>query len=290
MNKQSKLFKKMAKRESSLDVHKPRKQWTWFYASKGQLHQKHKNNQTIKKKNGQKAWMGTSVGKSVKRSSTALVTREIPSWHYVHAKQQYGRLCAYILRAHHLVKLKHMHHETCSRVFRTYLLVQWLGICLPMQGTQVWSLVQGDSMCYRATKPTYHNWWAQQGLRAATTEPIRRKAMLHRKRSHCSEKLMHHKEWPCLPQLEKACTQQLISSVARNNKYFKKNVHSSSVCDSSKLETNQMPTNTNKIDNLWCSLSKYSENKYMYHQHEWLRNILGKKGKSHNKYCMAPFM
>ena len=31
------------------------------------------------------------------------------------------------------------------------LVVQWLGICLSMQGTQVQSLVQEDSMCYETT-------------------------------------------------------------------------------------------------------------------------------------------
>ena len=32
------------------------------------------------------------------------------------------------------------------------LVVQWLRICLPMQGTQVQSLVQEDSTCCKATK------------------------------------------------------------------------------------------------------------------------------------------
>ena len=33
----------------------------------------------------------------------------------------------------------------------TALVVQWIGICLPMQGTQVRSLVWEDSTCYGAT-------------------------------------------------------------------------------------------------------------------------------------------
>ena len=37
------------------------------------------------------------------------------------------------------------------------LLVQWLRICLPMQGTRVQALVQEDSTCHRATKPVRHN-------------------------------------------------------------------------------------------------------------------------------------
>ena len=40
------------------------------------------------------------------------------------------------------------------------LVVQRLGICLPMQGTQVHSLVQEDPMCHRVTRP-----------RATTAEP-----------------------------------------------------------------------------------------------------------------------
>ena len=37
---------------------------------------------------------------------------------------------------------------------------QWLRICLPMQGTRVWSLVREDPTCRRATKPMCHNYWA----------------------------------------------------------------------------------------------------------------------------------
>ena len=40
----------------------------------------------------------------------------------------------------------------------TSLVVQWLRICLPMQGTQVRSLVREDPTCHRATKPTSHNY------------------------------------------------------------------------------------------------------------------------------------
>ena len=38
--------------------------------------------------------------------------------------------------------------------------VHWLRICLPMQGTWVWSLVWKDAMCHGATKPVHHNCWA----------------------------------------------------------------------------------------------------------------------------------
>ena len=40
----------------------------------------------------------------------------------------------------------------------TSLVVQWLGICLLKQGTQVPSLVQASPTCFRATKPVHHNY------------------------------------------------------------------------------------------------------------------------------------
>ena len=52
------------------------------------------------------------------------------------------------------------------KTFCVSLVVQWLRICLPIQGTWVWFLVQEDSTCCRAAKPVSHNSWAcapQQG-------------------------------------------------------------------------------------------------------------------------------
>ena len=40
------------------------------------------------------------------------------------------------------------------------LVVQWLGICLPIQGTWVQSLVWEYPTCHGAAKPTSHNYWA----------------------------------------------------------------------------------------------------------------------------------
>ena len=51
----------------------------------------------------------------------------------------------------------------------TSLVVQWIGICLLMQGTPVWSLVWGDSTFCRATKPVYYNHWSQ--CTAKTSSP-----------------------------------------------------------------------------------------------------------------------
>ena len=60
------------------------------------------------------------------------------------------------------------HSEECcsvnsiniSRIW-TSLVVQWLRICLPMQGTEVRSLVWDNSTCCKATRPVRHNSWAQ---------------------------------------------------------------------------------------------------------------------------------
>ena len=40
----------------------------------------------------------------------------------------------------------------------TSLVVQWLRIRLPMQGTLVRSLIQEDPTCYGAIKPVRHNY------------------------------------------------------------------------------------------------------------------------------------
>ena len=40
------------------------------------------------------------------------------------------------------------------------LVVQWLRICLPMQETQVPSLVQEDLTYCRTIKSMYHNYWS----------------------------------------------------------------------------------------------------------------------------------
>ena len=80
-----------------------------------------------------------------------------------------------------------LYQETCG----TSLAVQWLRIRLPMQGTRVHPLVREDPTCHGATKPVRHNYWAcvLQLLKPAHLEPV-----LRNKRSHCSEKPVHHNE------------------------------------------------------------------------------------------------
>ena len=53
-------------------------------------------------------------------------------------------------------------YDKCQKKIRkrASLVVQWLRICLVMQGTPVWSLVQEDLTCLRATKCVSHSYWA----------------------------------------------------------------------------------------------------------------------------------
>ena len=78
---------------------------------------------------------------------------------------------------------------------RTSLVVQWLGIYLPMWGTLARSQDQEDCTCLRALKPVGHKLMFLERV-------------LHNKRSHCKGKTLHHsKEQPPFPQLEEACAQ-----------------------------------------------------------------------------------
>ena len=61
----------------------------------------------------------------------------------------------------------------------TSLVVQWLGVCLPMQGTQVWE----DLTCRRAAKPVLHNYWSHVPRAHALQQE-----------SHCNETLVHQNE------------------------------------------------------------------------------------------------
>ena len=47
---------------------------------------------------------------------------------------------------------------TVKMLARASLVVQWLRICLPMQGTRVRALVWEDPTCRGATGPVNHNY------------------------------------------------------------------------------------------------------------------------------------
>ena len=78
-------------------------------------------------------------------------------------------------------------------------MAQWLRIHLPMQGTQVRSLVREDPTCRQATNPVRHNYWAcaLEPVEARTPQllkPARLEAMLCNERSHCNEKPVHRNQ------------------------------------------------------------------------------------------------
>ena len=65
------------------------------------------------------------------------------------------------------IKITMRYHLTLVRMViikslqGAFLVVQWLRIHLEVQGTPVQSLVQKDSICYRATKPLCRSYWAR---------------------------------------------------------------------------------------------------------------------------------
>ena len=107
------------------------------------------------------------------------------------------KICCYNVL---ILKFIHFTHKKGSQ---TSLVVQWLRIRLPMQGTRVRALVREDPTCRGAAKPVCHNYWscalepashnywarAPQLLKPACPEP-----MLHNKRSHRNEKPMNRNE------------------------------------------------------------------------------------------------
>ena len=85
----------------------------------------------------------------------------------------------------------------------TSLVAQWLRIHLPMQGTQVWALVQEDPTCRGATKPVHHNCWAcalepvshnYWARKPQLLEPKYLEPVLRNKRNHNNEKPAHYNE------------------------------------------------------------------------------------------------
>ena len=77
--------------------------------------------------------------------------------------------------------------EQREREGRTSLVVQWLRICLPVQGTWVQSLVQEDSTCPQST------------CMSLRLKPVHLEPKLCSKRSCQNEKPAHcNEEWPRL--------------------------------------------------------------------------------------------
>ena len=74
------------------------------------------------------------------------------------------------------------------------LVVQWLRIHLPMQETQVWSLVWEDPTCQGANKPMCHSYWAcsLEPGNCNCWSPRTLEPMLCNKRRHYNEKPSCH--------------------------------------------------------------------------------------------------
>ena len=108
----------------------------------------------------------------------------------------------------------------------TSLVAQWLGICLPMQGTRVQALVWEDPTCRRATNPMRHNYWAcalqpashnywarmPQLLKPVRLEPVLR----NEKPLQWEAPRTAKKSSPRSPQLEKVHAQQRRPNAAKN--------------------------------------------------------------------------
>ena len=93
----------------------------------------------------------------------------------------------------------------------TSLDVQWLRIHLPMQGTQVWSLVWEDPTSHRATKPVHPDHWSVRTL----------ERLLHSKGSRHSEKPGAAVEEPLQVTLQTAGVRQWRPSAAKRNQLVK---------------------------------------------------------------------
>ena len=82
-----------------------------------------------------------------------------PSWFFKFHIISVQRPCIY------LIKNIWTQQITLKFSLKTFLLglplvAQWYRIRLPVQETQVWSLVREDPACSRATKPVCHHHWA----------------------------------------------------------------------------------------------------------------------------------
>ena len=106
-------------------------------------------------------------------------------------------------------------------------------MCLPMQGTQFWSLVQEDSTCRGTTKPQHHNYWVctLEPMSHSYWNPCTLETVFCNKRSHCNEKPAPcNQESSRSPQLEEAhlkatktqCSQKKCNSFKEINEMFVK--------------------------------------------------------------------
>ena len=103
----------------------------------------------------------------------------------------------------------------------TSLVVEWLRVCLPVQGTGVRALVREDPTRHRAAGPTRHNCWAcALGLASHSCWAHVPQLLRPRAWSPCSvwggKGATAVRSGPRSPQLEKAHEQQGRPNTAKN--------------------------------------------------------------------------
>ena len=118
------------------------------------------------------------------------------------------RACSIVLKSqnlwHCLGSVKQGSFQTGQR--GTSPVVQWLRVCLPVQGTRSWSLVQ-ESLCATTTESACRSYWSlcTYSLCSTTREATTMRTL-------CTEV----KSSPRLPQLDKTHTQQWRPSTTEN--------------------------------------------------------------------------
>ena len=103
----------------------------------------------------------------------------------------------------------YINHISIKNKIRTSLMVQWVGIRLPMQVMWVWSLVWENSTCHGATKPMCYSSWVCTpellSLHSRAPEPA-----LH---SRAPEPALQS-SWACAPELLSLCTTPELLSLS----------------------------------------------------------------------------
>ena len=90
--------------------------------------------------------------------------------------------------------------NTWSKHFRDLPCGPWLRICLPVEGTQVLSLIHEDPTCCRANKLVCRNYWA----RAATNEACVPRSSTTREVTAVRGPCIATKSSPCSLQMDKS--------------------------------------------------------------------------------------
>ena len=81
---------------------------------------------------------------------------------YIHCLlKAVGQIRKFVAKMLHVAQL---YQENCIIKFTSWtsLVVWWIRLHLPMQGTQVPSLVREDPTCLGATQPVCHSYWAHE--------------------------------------------------------------------------------------------------------------------------------